>query len=387
MPRERLRDYDRETRLTHEARLLGNPGATGRAKIGGAGRGGGAVSSGPGVGAGRGTDIHHITLGAVTGQTIAAGGATVQWGTVAGAPTEVRGFPTALQTLADDGVIGAIPIDLRGLCRVRVVLPFEAEVTGTTTITLTRDGVTRTILTEAGTGDTYEAAPMCWVRPDDTIAVTVDPDDDATLSSDGDRQAVIEVSIWDHASPTSDATVPTVASLGDFNEAEDGDGDVIVGRPDDVAAGDVLVAFVTGNLGDGLGVTWPDGFTSVGSAETSTHVAAAVKEATGSEPANYTFTWMESFGGISAVVAVVHGGDIDAVGADSESGSDSITVGPLSPTVGVCLIGVAGGGEVADATLLTSSLGAEIWVGDGGAARDVVDPGALAAVAVIVGGG
>lgn len=182
MPRERLRDYDRETRLTHEARLLGNPGATGRAKIGGAGRGGGAVSSAPAGGPGRGTEIHHITLGAVASRTIAAGGGTVQWGTVAAAPTEVRGFPSALAELAESGVIGAIPVDITGLRKWFAHLIFADEITATVTISRVRDGVETTIEEFEGTGDQWIDGSSLMVRPGDTTRVTVTTPTATTLT-------------------------------------------------------------------------------------------------------------------------------------------------------------------------------------------------------------
>lgn len=141
MPRERMRDYDRETRLTHEARLLGNPGVTGRAKIGGAGRASGVVAASPvAIPAARGTSIQHVTLLATASQTIASGGASLGFDRIAGAPTEIRGFPTLLDNIAT-GEVFAIPVDVTGVLNgILVGLYSDYRQGGTITVTRTRHG-------------------------------------------------------------------------------------------------------------------------------------------------------------------------------------------------------------------------------------------------------
>lgn len=205
MPRDRLRDQGLTERQRTQARIAADIGIGGRVRMDGLpGRGGGIVGSSPVV-VQAGNDIHHITLGAVAGQTIAAGGATVQWGTVAGAPTEVRGFPSALAELAESGVIGAIPIGLTG--EMEVVLDglwTEYRAAGEITITRTRDGVetARTFDLGPARSRLFGGNTVGWaVRVGDTVTVALpnDSGSDATL-----QEATVGIRIIG----TADATSP-----------------------------------------------------------------------------------------------------------------------------------------------------------------------------------
>lgn len=151
-PRERLRDQGLLERQRIQARILSDVGLGGRVKVGATGGGtqaAGLVAAAPGT-VNAQTVIHHATLHATDGHTIAAGGAAVQWDRIAGAPTEVRGFPTLLDNLGD-GAVGAIPLPLKGVYDLKLLgLYATYRDGGDITVTLTRNSSLRGIWTVEG---------------------------------------------------------------------------------------------------------------------------------------------------------------------------------------------------------------------------------------------
>lgn len=116
MARDRLRDPGLIERQRTQARIGSDVGIGGRVKVGNVGgTGGGIAGTTPPVIGGRGNRIEHVTLHAEASQTIASGGAGVSWDRIASAPTEIRGFASLVDELADTGAVVAIPIDVTGV--------------------------------------------------------------------------------------------------------------------------------------------------------------------------------------------------------------------------------------------------------------------------------
>lgn len=210
MARDRIRDFTKTERLHNESRVQGSPGAGGRARIGGAGRSGGvrgqqAVTPPPG----RGVNIQHVTLLATASQTIASGGAPLGFDRIAGAPTEVRGFPTLLGNLTASGEVFAIHCDLTGHLLLVFELQFQDATTGDP---LDTDGVDCTITIER-LRDSYTASwpelledtdligitGPTWGNVDngDEVQITIDPGEDIKVSG------TVQATIIGVASPTS----------------------------------------------------------------------------------------------------------------------------------------------------------------------------------------
>jgi hypothetical protein len=207
MPQRRIRRTDGKSRQRKMLAAARNPGLGGVTPFGGrrGGGGGGAVVGIRRGGDEAGADIHHVTLAATAGQTVTAGGSQVGFNRVAGAPTEVRGFPTLLKNLAADGEVLAIPADITGLRQWFAHLIFADDVTATVTISRIRNGVETAIEEYQGTGIQWFDGSSLQIRNGDTTIITVDPDSDVDVV-----WGRIFVDDFGMASPTSDSHAQTV---------------------------------------------------------------------------------------------------------------------------------------------------------------------------------
>lgn len=206
MPRRRIRRTDGPQRNWKMWAAARKPGMAGRTVWGSTPGGGGqgAVARGR-SGQNAKVRIEHITLHAEASQTIASGGAAIAWDRIAAAPTEIRGFRSCAEEIADTGQVVAIPIDVAGFAIVGLRLPLTARVTATCTIELIRDGVTSTIVEAVGTGKIVKGAKAFWARPRDRVKVTITSATGVTLSAAGSTP-LIEIEVWEHADVTSRLT-------------------------------------------------------------------------------------------------------------------------------------------------------------------------------------
>lgn len=329
MARDRIRDFSKSERLHNETRVQGSPGAGGRSRIGGTGRSGGVRGQEPGAFP-LGTRIEHVTLTAVDGQTIAAGGGTVQWDQIGAAPTEIRGFASLLDEIGDNGAVGDIPVDVRGLAQVQPDLIFRGSVTMTPTVTVIRDGTELPDTFFEITTGWFNRTWSVWVKPGDTIRVslthsqTVTGFNDAATGFNADIpfngegsveivEGQVVIDIWAENSPTSDVPQPTVASVGEFETAFNGSGTTgaTVTVPAEAEVGDTLVFVAMGNGGNGGNTNFPAGFTTLEEEVTTKvtssagRISVAVKDVEAAEPSSHTVTWVASGGGIRGVLVVL----------------------------------------------------------------------------------
>ena len=222
MARRRFRDPDPLVRLRNQADIDGQKGVGGITRLGGSsGSGGGNIVLRPTGGQGAGTQIEHVTLTATADQTIASGGAAVEWDQIADAPTEIRGFSTLQDELSSDGSVSAIPVSVRGLAHVRIRIPFTTDVTGTCTIQHIRGATTLAIVSSNGTGPTVVGGESFWVEPGDQVRVWLDLDAAGTIDDSGD-DAQIALDVWANADPTSSPEWIKVSSVGAWDIHFDG---------------------------------------------------------------------------------------------------------------------------------------------------------------------
>lgn len=124
----------------------------------------------------RHNDVQHVTLVAAAGQAITAAGADVSWAAEVSSPAERDGIE-ALVALP----VTEIPAELTGRRILTVFLRFDAEHSGTVEVARIRAGVRTTLEEETGTGRLYYGTFHIEIRPGDTIAVRVDPTEDASI--------------------------------------------------------------------------------------------------------------------------------------------------------------------------------------------------------------
>lgn len=157
-----------------------------------------------------GADIHHVTLQATAGQTIAAGGAGIEWAApAAGPPTEQRGFPSLTLPVV------AIPSNITGLRKWFAHLIFADDVTATVTITRVRDGVGTTIEEYQGTGIQWFDGSSLLIASGDTTRITIAPDVDTT---------VVWGRIFVDDFGTADATSPQTSQTTVYEQTNGGSG-------------------------------------------------------------------------------------------------------------------------------------------------------------------
>jgi hypothetical protein len=185
MPGYHLHDETAAQRKALQEAQGGNRAVHGLSRFGDGDIGGGGF--GPGRQARQpdgesGVDIHHVTLPAVSGQTIAAGGSAVAFGSPAGPPTERRGFTKLATALkAGGGQVVAIPADITGLRQGFAHLIFADDVTATVTISRIRNGVETVLEEYEGTGIQWFDGSSLQIRSGDTTVITVDPDSDVDV--------------------------------------------------------------------------------------------------------------------------------------------------------------------------------------------------------------
>lgn len=328
--------------------------------------------------------IHHVTAAAVASQGIADGGATVQWGAEASAPTERRGFG-AFSTQLVAGAVGDIPVDLTG--EMEIVLDglwesFRAD--GEITITRTRDGVavSRTFDLGPVRSRLFGGNTVGWkVQAGDTVTVDLPNGSGAsqTLS-----EATVEIRIIGTPSELAgSSSAPPEEPITTFRDSDSeqapdtvsvtiaGDGsDEYVTSDGPVVAGDLLVAVVTvgwvatGSPDNDGTVTLPAGWNEIegwGKVENSgvsdpwAEARLLWRRATQADEdgeTSYTFTATQTrtsngIVSIRATVAVLQAenvpssGGFGATAMDSQGSSASISV--EAPTSGAWTLVVGAG--------------------------------------------
>lgn len=138
--------------------------------------------------------VHHVTATAVASQSIAAGGATVQWGDEADAPTEREGFDTFSTELAA-GSVGDIPIDVGGFLVGFIELPFASTVdVDGWKIGRIRNGVETVFLdTLSGTDVDGVRGPFSgWLEAGDFLRCTLDTPSGVTTGT----PAWLQLDLW-----------------------------------------------------------------------------------------------------------------------------------------------------------------------------------------------
>lgn len=362
MPRDEARDFTSDERERNQLSAFGRLQNSGlrRGPGGRGGRATGRVGETP-QGSNAAVQIEHVTLQAVAGQTIAAGGGTVLFDRIAAAPTERRGFRKAAAAIAADGSVGAIAFDVTGQAILGIELEFEAEVTATVTLVRTRGHVTTELASREGTGDRFDWFPHLAIRAGDTIDVVLDhatsgttyssattiySSSSVTYSSGGAFLAWgrVQATAWTEASPTTPVTSVTfVDATTDIHLAT---ASPSVAAPTSVQ-GDLIVAVIRSVNAPPSSVTPPSGFTQFGSAFGACRVWTKV--ATDSEPATYDFTSSSSADHFLAIHVYRGALAVVEVEADSQNPTSGDMATAAGTEIGAALVAmrfhdVGGGG-------------------------------------------